>query len=67
MGLANFADSLDDRLHAIAVAKGTALPFALVTWRAETVKKMQGLRQKISELEAQARLLSLELHEQQRC
>ena len=64
MGLANFADSLDDRLHAIAVAKGTALPVALVTCRADTVKKVQRLRQEVSELEAKAGLLNVDLHEQ---
>ena len=64
MGLANFADSLDDRLHAIAVAKGTALPVALVAWQADTVKKVQRLRQEVRKLEAKAGQLSVDLHEQ---
>ena len=64
MGLANFADSLDDRLHAIAVAKGTAMPAALMTWRADTVKKMERLQQEVSKLEGKAQLLSVNLHEQ---
>ena len=64
MRLTNFPDSLDDRLHAIAVAKETALPAALVAWQAHTIRKVQRLRQEVSRLEAQAGLLKVDLHEQ---
>ena len=50
MGPANFADSLDGRLHAIVVAEKKAWPVALVTWRADTVEKVQRLQQEVSEL-----------------
>ena len=52
MGLSGIADSLNVRLCGIAVAKGPALPVAVVTWRVDTVKEVQRLRQEISKLEA---------------
>ena len=41
--------------------KGEALPVALVTWLADTVKKVQRLKQEVSKLDDKGRLLSRDL------